>query len=325
MHLKHRTTVGTAAMTTLLLTVGCASTPGGSGGEDEFPSGDIRLVVPWDAGGDGDLAARTLAPLMEEQLGTEIIVENRPGANGSIAFQWLKEAPADGYSMAMGSMEIATLQFQDYDVLPADYQFVGQATQSPGAVAVHADSPYETLDDLIEAAQENPDQITYGTPGTGSVWDLAAHKFMEASNTEMQDVPFDGTAPSVQAAAAGHVDATFNPIGFIGPQVDGGNLRFLAMLTEERNPDYPDVPTAMELGYDIVHSSWVGVMVPAETPGAIVQTLSDALEAAVNDEDFERVVTASSMVPTPRPFPEMDAHVLELAEESEPLFARING
>lgn len=296
----------------------CASSAGEASGE--FPSEDIRLVVPWDAGGDGDLTARTLAPLLEDELGVNVIVENRPGANGSIGYQWVLDQPADGYSISMMGPEVSTLQFQDYDISPENYSFVGQGASGPGAIAVPADSPFETLDDLIDAAEEAPGELTYSSPGTGSVWDLATHKVMAATDTEMQGVPFDGSAPSVQAAAAGHVDFAANAIGLIGPQVDGGKMRFLAMLTEDRVDDYPDVPTASELGVDVEHATWIGMMVPKETPAEVTATLSDAMAAAVESDNFVETMTNANLVPLQRSNPEMDEYVREQAAESKPLF-----
>lgn len=310
-----------------LALAGCAnkSDADSAGGDSEFPTKNITLVVPWNPGGDGDLSARTLAGIMEDELGVSIIVENRPGANGSIGFQTVKDAKPDGYTISMGSMESATLQFQDYDIKPEDFTFLGQASRSPGAIAVHVDEPYNTLDEMIAYAKANPGKLTYGTPGTGSVWDLPAHILMQEAGIEMQDVPFDGSAPSVAAAAAGHVNLTLNPIGLIAPHVEAGNMKFIAMLTDERHPDFPEVETATEAGYPIVHAAWVGMKVPAGTPEAVVTKLSDALLVGVESAEFKKVLDQANMIPTPRPFPEMDAYVLELAETFAPLYDRING
>lgn len=321
-HLPTTLILGAAA----LGLTGCASGNGSdSSAAADFPSEDITLVVPWDAGGDGDLTARTLAPLMEEELGVDIIVENRPGANGSIGYEYLLEQPADGTTISMMGPEVSTLQFQDYAVDPEDYSFVGQGISGPGAIAVPADSPHDSLDDLLEAAREAPGELTYSSPGAGSVWDLAAYKVMEATDTTMQNVPFDGSGPSVQAASSGHVDFTVNAIGLIGPEVEGGNMRFLAMLTEERNEDFPDVPTATELGSEIEHATWVGMMVPRETPDEITETLSDAMTRAVESDTFVDTITNANLVPLNRPFPEMNDFVLEQAAESEPLFEAMDG
>jgi|SRR5690625_184841 len=302
----------------LVLMAGCAS--GSSNADIDFPAEDIHLVVPWDAGGDGDLTARTLAPLMEDELGVNIIVENRPGANGSVGYTWLLDQKADGYTISMAGPEVATLQFQDYEIDPEDYAFIGQGISGPGAVAVPADSPYETLDELLEAGAEAPDEISFSSPGVGSVWDLATQRLIAESDAEFSSIPFDGSAPAVHAASSGHVDFTTSAIGLLGPQVDGGEMRFLAMLTEERLEDYPDVPTAKELGVDVEHATWVGMMAPAETPDEVVEVLSDAMRTAVEDEEFQDTMINADIIPLSRTSSEMDEFVLEQAEISRPLF-----
>lgn len=312
-----------------LALTGCTNDAGGNNAGDsdtaaDYPTKNITLVVPWNPGGDGDLSARALATVMEEDLGVSIIVENRPGAAGSIGWESVKQAPADGYTIAMGSTESVTLQFMDYDVKPDDFVFLGQATAAPGGIAVPADAPYETLDDLIDFAKANPGQLSYSSPGAGSVWDLPTHQLMVETGTEMSGVPFDGSAPSVQAAAAGHVDFTMNTVSLIAPHVESGTMKWLATVGEERHELFPDVPTATELGYPIVQDSWVGMKVAKDTPQDIVETLSKALTKAVESEKFADTVGPAQLVPTVRPYPEMDKWVRTLADGYEPLFERIN-
>lgn len=314
------------SMAALALTA-CANTGGGTAtdtdAETDFPNKNITLVVPWNPGGDGDLSARALASVMEDELGVNIIVENRPGAAGSIGWQSVKDSKADGYTMAMGSTETATLQFMDYDITPDDFTFLGQATRAPGGIAVPANAPYDTFEDFIKYAKANPG-MTYSSPGTGSVWDLPTHRLMVETDTEFSGVPFDGSAPSVQAVAASHVDFAMNTVSLIAPHVEAGDLKWLAMSSEERHPDFPDVPTLTELGVDLVQNSWVGVMVPAATPSDVVEILANALTAAVESDSFEEVVGDAKLIPTVRPYPEMDKWVRELADGYEPLFERIN-
>ena len=190
----------------LVLMVGCAS--GSNSANTDFPAKDIHLVVPWDAGGDGDLTARTLAPLMEEELGVNIIVENRPGANGSVGYTWLLDQKADGYTISMAGPEVATLQFQDYEIDPKNYAFIGQGISGPGAIAVPANSPYETLDELLEAGVSNPGEISFSSPGVGSVWDLATQRIIEESSAEFSSIPFDG---SVQQSTPPHQVTLISP------------------------------------------------------------------------------------------------------------------
>lgn len=292
---RKKTFMAVAAVAGLALTA-CAQ--GASGSADgDFPSQDIHLVVPWEAGGSGDLSARTLAPLLEEELDVNVIVENRPGANGSVGYNWMAEQDPDGYNMVMVGAEIVTLQYLDYDIDPANYEFLSQLLSGPGGIAVRADSPYETLDDLIEDAKARPGEVTYSSPGVGSVWDNPAQGFQELADIELVNVPFDGSAPSIAAAAAGDVDFSIDAVGSQKAQVDGGEMRYLAVLSEERLEELPDVPTARELGVDLQNASFTGLVVPAGTPDDVVATLSEAIQNAAASEDFKETIETSNLIP----------------------------
>ncbi|WP_105035906.1 Bug family tripartite tricarboxylate transporter substrate binding protein [Cryobacterium aureum] len=301
---------------TVLAFTGCAS--GQQAATGDYPSRDIRLVVPWAAGGSGDLTARSLAPLLEADLGASIIVENRPGANGSVGYNWLKDQDPDGYSLAVMGVEVAILQFQNYDVDPADFIPIGQASSGPGAIAVPVDSPYLSLQDLIDDAKANPGDVTFSSPGVGSVWDSTVQGFKELAGIELKNVPYDGSAPAVAAAAAGDVDFSTDGIGNQKIQVDAGKLRYLAMLTDERDPNNPDVPTAKEQGVDLQNASWIGVMVPAGTPDDVVQKLSSALKTAVTDPAYIKIMEAANQLPFQRDSAEMATFIDEEATRYGP-------
>jgi tripartite-type tricarboxylate transporter receptor subunit TctC len=298
-HPRRQALRGIAALAVAgLALAGCSSNAGGdAAADDEFPTQDIRLVVPWAAGGSGDLSARTIAPLLEDELGVDVIVENRPGANGSVAYNWLKEQEPNGYNLSMLGAEVVTLQFMDYDIKPADYEFIGQMISGPGAIAVQADSPYQTLQDIIDDAKARPGQVTYSSPGVGSVWDNPAQGLQELAGIELTNVPFDGSAPSIAAAAAGDVDFSIDAVGSQKAQVDGGEMRYIAVLTDERLEELPDVPTAKEEGIDLQNASFTGIMAPAGTPDDVVQTLSEALQAAAAKPEYQDVITESNLVP----------------------------
>lgn len=301
----------------LLALSGCASNSNESSSA-EFPAQDIRLTVPWAAGGSGDLTARTIAPLLEKELGVEVIVENKPGANGSVAYNWLKDQKPDGYNLSMMGVEVATLQFQDYDIDPANYEPIGQGLAGPGAIAVPVDSPYKSLQDLVADAKANPGKVTYSSPGVGSVWDSPAQGLQELAGIELTSVPFDGSAPAVAAAAAGDVDFSIDAIGTQKNQVDAGKLRYLAMLTDERDPKNPDVPTAKEQGVDLQNASWVGIMAPAGTPEDVVTKLSEAMGKAVENPEYKKVIEGSNLVPTFKDSEAMSAFLQDEAERYGP-------
>ncbi|MBV1777779.1 tripartite tricarboxylate transporter substrate binding protein [Paeniglutamicibacter sp. ABSL32-1] len=303
----------------LLAVTGCsANAKSGGAADGDFPSKDVRLIVPWAAGGSGDLTARTIAPLLEKDLGVNVIVENKPGANGSVAYNWLAEQAPDGYNLAMMGVEVATLQFMDYDIKPENYAPIGQGSSGPGAIAVPVDSPFKTLDDLIEAAKAKPGEVTFSSPGIGSVWDSPAAGLQQLAGIKLTSVPFDGSAPSIAAAASGKVDFSIDAIGSQKIQVDGGHLRYLATLTEERDPNNPDVPTTKELGIDLQNASWVGIMAPKGTPEDTVKKLSDAMEKATADAGYQDVIKSSNLVPTFKNSAEMATFIQDEAKRYGP-------
>ncbi|GAA4374542.1 tripartite tricarboxylate transporter substrate binding protein [Paeniglutamicibacter cryotolerans] len=302
----------------LLTVTGCASTAKSTAEGVDFPGKDIRLIVPWAAGGSGDLTARTIAPLLEKDLGVSVIVENKPGANGSVAYNWLAEQKPDGYNLSMMGVEVATLQFMDYDIKPENYAPIGQGLSGPGAIAVPVDSPYKTLQDLVDDAKAKPGKLTFSSPGIGSVWDSPAAGLQQLAGIKLTSVPFDGSAPAVAAAAAGDVTFSIDAIGSQKIQVEGGKLRYLAMLTDERDPNNPDVPTAKESGVDLKNASWVGIMAPKGTPEDVVAKLSDAMEKATADAGYQDVIKNSNLVPTSRNAADMATFIQDEAKRYGP-------
>lgn len=267
-----------------LTATGCVSSADVEG--SDFPEKNIHISVPWAAGGGGDLNARTLAPILEENLGVDVIVENRPGASGSVGMKWLETQAADGYTVSFVGAELASLQHLGYEITPESFASVAQIISVDCAIAVPADSEFETLQDLIDAAQENPGTISYSNPGPGSIYEGTGNGFQEAAEVELSSVPFDGSAPAVTAAVGNQVDAVIDNVGNIGPQVEQGALRYLAVFTDERREDLEDVPTAKELGVELVNASWNGIVAPEGTPDDAVSVLSEAFEEALADERF---------------------------------------
>lgn len=271
---------------------------GGSkaGGED-YPSEDIRLIVQAQAGGTSDLVARTAAGIAEEELGTSIVVENRPGASGSIAMQYVAAQPPDGYTLAFLPVEVSMLEYLGYPVRPDNFAMVSQTNSVPATLTVRADSPYETFEDFIAAAEERPGELTVGNSGPGSIWDAARGAIQQETGFETSGVPFDGGAPAVAALVGGDIDAVSVAVGEVLPNVESGELRVLAVLDEERSPQLSDVPTARELGYDLQILAWGGIGAPADTPEEVVNTLAGAFETVVASEEFRQTLESSGNQP----------------------------
>ncbi|AAZ55747.1 conserved hypothetical protein [Thermobifida fusca YX] len=316
-----RTASGVLTLAALVTVAGCADR--GATVEDaaDYPSKDVTLIVPYQAGGASDLAARTLANQMEQHLGTNIIVENRTGGAGSVGLQHLAEAHADGYTIGYLPVETVMLGFQGYDIDPANYDLIGQMVSVPATIAVPADSPYQTLDDLLKAAEEAPGTITVSNSGAGSIWEATTTALGEATGTEFKPVPFDGGAPAVTAAIGGEVDAVIAGISETTPAHAEGQLRVLAVFDEEPSPSLEGVPTAIEEGVDLTMGGWGGIGAPAGLPEEIKQTLEEAFTAAASSEEFTKVITDSGNIPVNVPADEFASFVESEAQNFKALLS----
>ncbi|MBA2691976.1 MAG: tripartite tricarboxylate transporter substrate binding protein [Rubrobacter sp.] len=258
------------------------------GAEDaEFPSEQIEVIVPWDAGGGTDQTARQLASAAEESCGTDIIVSNQTGSTGAVGFQAAANAQPDGYTVGLATVEIAMINHLGVaPVSPEDVRGVMQYNFDPAALSVGADSEYETLDDFLSAAEGGED-FSIGTSGTGSIWHIAFAGMAQEAGVEMKNVPFDGAAPAIAAVLGGQVEATSASGAEVAPQVESGELRPLAVMGEEPLDILPDVPTLEEEGIDWNSGAWRGLVVPNDTPDDVVETLNECFEEAANSDGFQ--------------------------------------
>ncbi|MFC4564834.1 tripartite tricarboxylate transporter substrate binding protein [Nocardiopsis mangrovi] len=285
------------ALAAVAASAGCADRGGSTEDPEDYPGGDITLVVPYQAGGASDLAARTLADQMERDLGQTIVVENRTGGAGSVGLEYLADQPSDGYTIGYLPVETVMLGYQGYDVDPDDYDLIGQMVSVPATVAVPADSPYETLDDLVQAAGEAPEEITVSNSGAGSIWEVATDALGRGAGVEFQTVPFDGGAPAVTAAVGGQVDAVVAGISETAPAHDDGRLRVLAVLDAEPSPTLPDVETALDQDVNVIIGGWGGIGAPAGLDDRVRAKLEDAFHAAASSDEFVRVTEDSGNIP----------------------------
>lgn len=287
-----------AAFTAVTLAfTGCANRTGDDTAADGYPSKPITLIVPYSAGGASDLAARTLATEIEQTLGQSIVVENRTGGSGSVGLTYLAASQADGYTIGYLPVETVMLQYQGYDVDPTEFDPLGQIVSVPATIAVAADSPYQTLDDLIEAAKAAPGTITVSNSGAGSIWQAATFALNEVAGVEFKPIPFDGGAPAVTAAVGGQVDAVAAGISETAAAQADGRLRVLAVLAEEPSEALAGVPTASELGYEVNIGGWGAIGAPQGVPDEVRQVLIDAIKAGVESEAFIEVIEKAGNLP----------------------------
>lgn len=285
-----RSLLAALALTVVSLTAAPASAA--------WPDRTITLIVPFAAGGPGDVTGRLLAKALSEKLNTSVIVENRVGAVGDIGITAASRAKPDGYTLLETSNVIVinpSIRHVAYDPLKsfAPIAYVGA---SPNALVTSPKSGINSVADLIAKAKANPGKVTYATTGVGSVSDLAVELLKTRADINMTHVPYSGAAPALQAAAAGTTDIASVSIGGVVGQIKSGLVKALVQTGSERWPDLPDVPTMKEAGIpNAVVETWQMLLAPAGTPQPIIDKIADALKAIMQDPDIkEKMMKAGS-------------------------------
>lgn len=254
----------------------------------------VRIVVPFGAGGIADLTARAVGRGMQAALATTVVIENKPGAGGVVAGTQVAKARPDGHTLLLVSngtaVSEALFRRLPFDALK-DFAPVGTLAGFPIAITVRADSPLRSLADLLADAKQRPGRLNIGTIAIGSTQHLSAELFKTVAGLDFTVVPFNGTPNLITAIRAGDVDAGFEILGPLLPQVSGRALRLLAVSSARRSPASPDVPTVIEAGvadFDVV--SWNGLAAPVATPAATIDKLAAAIRAALADADVNRAL-----------------------------------
>lgn len=252
---------------------------------NEFPTRPITMVVGYTSG-PTDAQYRKLAELAGKQLGQPIVIDNKPGANGTLGpIAMARTAKADGYTIAAATISLLRqpyLQKVDWDPLK-DFTWIAGLGGYTFAVAVREDSPFKTLSEMIAWAKAHPEELTYGTPGQGSSLHLLMEALAGRAGFSATHVPYKGGGETTIAMLGGHVMVTLNNVGSVITQAEAKKVRILAIFDAERLSRLPAVPTAKELGYDVVYSSPYGIVGPKNMPPAIVKRLQDAFKVATDD------------------------------------------
>jgi tripartite-type tricarboxylate transporter receptor subunit TctC len=247
-----------------------------------YPARPIRLIVPFAPGGNVDITARALAPGLSEALGQQVVVENRPGAGGTIATDFVAKAPPDGYTLLMGSSSVMTNGPALYPKLPydvvRDLAPVGRVSVVPLAIITHPSVPARTARDLIALARSQPGKLLMGNAGVGTTNHLVAELFLISTGTRFTLVPYKGSGQALIDLIAGHLDAHVDQISSALPYVKANRARAIAVTTARRSSQLPEVPTLAESGVPGFDASTVtGILAPAATSREIVQKLNAAL------------------------------------------------
>jgi tripartite-type tricarboxylate transporter receptor subunit TctC len=261
----------------------------GSVSAQTWPSGAIRLVVPFPPGGSVDTVARSVAKKLGDALGQPVVVDNRPGASGNIAAEFVARAPADGSTLFVTSSGVlAANQFlykrTGFDSLK-DFAPVVRLANQPNILMVNPSLPVKNVQELIALAKAQPGKITMGNAGIGTGQDMAARQFTAMSGTNVMHVPYKGGAPAMTDLLGGQIQAMFQTSPEAVPYLRDGKVRALAITSARRSPLLPNLPTVAESGIPGYESStWIGLVVPAGTPKPIIARLNAELNKALRGD-----------------------------------------
>lgn len=262
-----------------------------------YPDKPVKLVSPWPAGGGNDTISRLLATHLSANLGQPVVVENRPGATGTLGVAQVARSPADGYLLVMGSSPTHATAPSIYPALPydpiKDFSPITLIGSTANVLVVHPGLPAKTVQELIALARSAPESIKYGSSGNGSSQHLSAELFGVMAGVRMLHVPYKGAAPAITDTLAGHVNLGFHNMLDVLPHIRAGTLRALAVTSPQRARAMPDTPTIAESGVPGYSAEvWFGVFAPAGTPRPIVARLHAEIQKALTDPEVKARIDA---------------------------------
>ncbi len=267
--------------------------------QDAWPPEEVELVTHSSSGGGGDIMIRNLGRTLEEKFGIDAVYNNRVGGSGAVALSWLaNQAPTDGSSiMSVTPTQLITpLRVEGIptyqDVMP-----IARLMIDPSVLAIHGESQFDTIEEFIDYARENPNELTVGIGSAGSLDQLVVQNFMTAADIEVRIVPHEGGGDAEAALLGQHIDAIIGEPGGILSHLDSGNMRILTVFQEERLDAYPDVPTLQEVGYDVVSNKFRGVFGAPGMDAELVEAIGETLSNLLDDEPWNTYWREGSMTP----------------------------
>ena len=283
MNLTHRSLLKATLLAWPLLGLGAHF---GLAQADTFPSKPVRLVVPFPAGGGTDIIARAVGQQLSDGPKWSVVVDNKPGAGGNLGVDAVAKAPADGYTLVLGQTSNLAINPTLYAKLPydplKDLKPVVLAATAPLVIVVPVDSKLKSLDELLNAARKAPDRLLFGTPGNGTVAHLAVEQLHKAAGIRMQHVPYKGSAQALTDLMGGQIDVYVASVPTALSHIKGGRLRALAVTSDKRSNQLPQVPTVAESGLKgFEANTWFGFLAPAGTPAPVLEHLNQAINQAL--------------------------------------------
>ena len=288
--MKHLLRSGLSVLFALVPSFVTAQAVSAAGTGATYPSRPVRLIVPVPPGGAADFIARTIAPKLSVSLGQPVVVENRAGASGTIASDFVAKSPADGYTILQNSITTHGIGPHLTAKLPYDPMRdlvpVTMLARLPLIMAVNAGTPWRSVQELIAEAKRQPGKIAFASSGKGGAPHLSGELFRIVTGVDLLHVPYKGSGPAVTDLVGGQVQIMFDGAPSLIAHIQSGKLRVLASASAERNPLTPDAPTFREIGFPGVEVAlWYGTMVPAGTPASVIERLVRDIDAAVRAPD----------------------------------------
>ncbi len=270
----------TAALLLILVGTVCA--------QEKFPTRPVSLIIPWAPGGGGTLNAQTLQPHVEKALGVGAVIVNKTGGGGTIAWNFVANAPSDGYTVGIVNPSlVVTVYTTKTGVNYQKFDPIIYTVGVPAGVVVRTESPWKTFGEFIGYAKANPGKVQMANSGHAAMYHIGIVGIEMATGVKFTHVPYKGSGPCVTALLGGHVDGSLIEISTLLPYVEAKKFRILAVSSEKRNFALPDVPTFKEYGFDLDVGTWYGYVVPRGTPKERIKVLHDAFKVAMESEDFK--------------------------------------
>ena len=299
---------------------GCAlvlSGPVHAAGEaDGWPSRPLTFVVPFPPGGITDNTSRLLALKLGEKLGQQVVVDNRPGAGGSIGVEYAVRQPADGYTLIYGTQgthaaNLALYKNVRYDPVN-DFTAVHGMSESPLILVINPNKPFKTVPELVAYARQNPGKLNFGSAGAGTATHLTAELFQTTAGVKMTHVPYKGSSPALTDLISGNLDLAFYYAAVVLPFVQSGKLKALAVTGDKRWPELPGVPTFIETGYlKDNYDSVFGIVAPTGTPQPVIEQLNRSINDGLNSPDVRDGLAKLGIEPNPGSVKDFSDYIAE--------------
>jgi len=306
-------TIRTLWLGSLCLAAGIAVLlPGGdTRAQNNWPNRAIHIIVPYPAGGIVDIVARAVTEQVGRDLKQSIVVESRPGANSNIGTAAVARSEPDGYTWLVTGPAVLVnpTLYKDagWDAMK-DFKCVGLAVWNQSVALVHPSMPARTLGEFVELARNKPGQLNFGNPGTGSSIDLTAQKLFQVANIKLANIGYKGQPPALIDLMTNLMHFEIVSLALALPHIRQGTVKPLAVFTDKRVPDLPDVPTIAEAGYaEAAYVPWYGIYVPSATPDALVEKIHDAIDKALQNPDVQRQLAVADIPGQAMPLRELAA------------------